>query len=90
MTMGLFAGPQPCISVRGKPACTAPPTPPAPTNATVQLARGETLDIRVLVDRPIVEFYVNGGRAAFTNADANFSTGRTDVLVCLLQSMLFR
>jgi len=31
----------------------------------VQLLAGETLDIRVLVDRPIVEIYVQQGRAAF-------------------------
>ena len=81
VTVGFYAGPQPCTSLRGQPPCTAAPTPPPPTNATVQLTSGETLDVRVLVDRPIVEFYVNGGRAAFTNADANFSTTRTGVAV---------
>ena len=32
-------------------------------NATIKVLTGETIDIRVLVDRPIVEIFVNNGRA---------------------------
>ena len=37
------------------------------------------MDVRVLVDRPIVEMFVNRGRAAFVSADANFSLHKTAV-----------
>jgi len=79
VVVNFYAGPQPCVSVRGQPPCTASPTPPPPTNATLEVLRGETLDVRMLVDRPIVEIFVNGGRAAFVSADANFSSATTDV-----------
>ena len=36
--LDFYSGPQPCISARGKPACTAPPTVPPPTNVTVKVA----------------------------------------------------
>jgi len=42
---------------------------------------GETLDVRMLIDRPIVEIFVNRGRAAFVSADANFSTSNTEVVL---------
>ena len=38
-------------------------------NATVVVLRGETLDVRVLVDKPIVEFFIMGGRAAYVAID---------------------
>ena len=79
--LGFYSGPQPCESVRGKPPCSDPPTPPPPTNATIKVAVGETLAIRVLVDRPIVEIFINRGRAAFVSADTNFSVNLTDVSV---------
>ena len=50
VTVDFYAGPQGCVSVRGKPPCTAPPMPPPPVNATVIVLPGETLDIRVLVE----------------------------------------
>lgn len=82
VTVAFFAGPQPCTSTHGQPPCTAPPTPPAPVNATLSvlpvrarlnnrvfssvfpltrqwMQQGETIDLRALVDRPIVELYVN-------------------------------
>ena len=34
-------------------------------NATVLLLRGETLDVRVLVDKSVVEVFLMGGRAAY-------------------------
>ena len=55
-------------------------TPP-PTNATVPVLAGETFDVRVLVDRPIVEMFVQKGRAAFVSADANFTVDQTEVAV---------
>jgi hypothetical protein len=62
----------------------SPPT----TNATVQLLAGETLDIRVLVDRPIVEIYVQQGRAAFVVSQppnaSSFSSDRRSSSVCRL------
>ena len=79
VTVAFNSGPQPCVSVRGQPRCTAPPSVPPPTNATVLVAPGETLDIRILVDRPVVEMFVNKGRAAFVSADANFSVTKTAV-----------
>jgi hypothetical protein len=79
--LGFYSGPQPCKSVRGQPPCSDPPSPPPPTNATIKVAVGETLDIRVLVDRPIVEIFINRGRAAFVSADTNFSVNLTDVSV---------
>lgn len=54
-------------------ACNLPPPPPIAFNVTV--LHGETLDARLLVDRPIVEVFVNGGRGAFVAA-ANFSLDR--------------
>ena len=52
--LNFYSGPQPCVSARGQPKCTAPPAVPPPTNASVEVVAGETLDIRILVDRPIV------------------------------------
>ena len=51
---------------------------PAITSSLTVLA-GESLDVRLLVDRPIVEMFVNGGRAAFTHAAADFDASRTAV-----------
>ena len=68
VVVNFHSGPQPCLGVRGKPPCTAPPTPPPPTNATVLVLNGERLEVRMLVDRPIVEVFVNKGRAAFVSA----------------------
>jgi sucrose-6-phosphate hydrolase SacC (GH32 family) len=79
VVVGFHAGPQPCVGARGKPRCTTPPTPPPAVNATVLVLGDETLDFRVLVDRPIVEIYVNRGRAAFVSADAAFSALATDI-----------
>jgi sucrose-6-phosphate hydrolase SacC (GH32 family) len=53
--------------------------PPPPTNSSLQVAAGETIDFRVLVDRPIVEIFVNQGRASFISADQNFSTAHTEI-----------
>merc|ERR1711924_452183 len=49
-----------------------------PSNVT-QLLPGEALDVRVLVDRPIVEVFVMGGRIAYAHADAAFSMDRSSV-----------
>ena len=45
-------------------------TPPAnaPIAFAVQLLAHEPLDIRILVDRPVVEVWVQGGRDAFVAA----------------------
>ena len=56
-----------------------PSGPPGPTKATLKVLTGETLDIRVLVDRPVVEIFVNKGRAAFVSADNSFHENHTKV-----------
>ena len=53
----------------------------APSIPTVKVLASETLDVRILVDRPIVELYINGGRAAFTVAAANFAVDSTAVRI---------
>ena len=35
--------------------------------------------VRVYVDRPVVEIFINGGRAAFTHAVADFTLNSTAV-----------
>ena len=75
-----------CVAGRGnEPVGTnchndpAPPLPKAWVLPAVAVLRGETLDVRVLVDRPVVEFYVQGGRASFTVASQDFSVEQTAV-----------
>ena len=47
---------------------------------SVQVLVGETLDIRVIVDRPVVEIFINQGRAAFVaGALKPFSADRLEV-----------
>ena len=50
-------------------------------NATVVLLPGETLDVRVLVDKPVVEFFVNRGRAAYVACDKFYSPDNSSVHV---------
>lgn len=45
----------------------------------VKVMPGETLDVRVLVDRPLVEAFVMGGRAAAVSADTTFNVAQTSV-----------
>lgn len=47
--------------------------------AGLQVLSGESVDIRVLVDRPIVEIFVMGGRAAHTFADTTFNVANASV-----------
>ena len=49
-----------------------------PTDFNVTVLKEETLDVRLLVDRPIVEVYVQGGRGAFVVA-ANYSAANASV-----------
>ena len=42
---------------------------------------GETLNIRMVVDRPVVEIFVNKGRAAFVSSEVGFASNRTAVSV---------
>ena len=56
-----------------------PSPPPGPTKATLKVLTGETLDIRVLVDRSVVEIFANKGRAAFVSADNSFHENHTKV-----------
>ena len=60
-------------------ACTAqqPKTPATSFEVTVQKGEG-VLDVRVLVDRPVVEVFVQGGRGAFVAA-SNFSASLASV-----------
>ena len=51
-------------------------------SAVLPLLRNETtVDVRVLVDRPIVEIFVNGGRGAFVYGDSDFDSEKTSVHV---------
>jgi hypothetical protein len=73
-----------CVAGRGhEPAhhkCNPYPKPAHSTGLPpVRLLKGETLDVRILVDRPLVEWFINGGRAAFTHAAADFDVGSTAV-----------
>ena len=53
------------------------------TKASLRLAAGDQsrLDVRLLVDRPLVEIFAAGGRAAFTFADTTFSESRTGIVM---------
>ena len=80
VSVNFFAGPTvPRHHPKGQP--TPPPTPPAPRKAMLQVLAGETLDIRMLVDRPAVEIFVNHGRAAFISADGSFDPTKTGVMI---------
>ena len=72
-----------CTSGRGHEPighrCRAPPPPPSSATATIGVMDGETLDVRMLVDRPVVEIFVNRGRAAYVAADGGFVSNRTTV-----------
>ena len=72
-TSGLGHGP--------KTRSCANPTPPGPRliMQPVMVLRGETLDVRVLVDRPVVEIFVQHGRAAYTHAVTDFVPEKTAV-----------
>ena len=48
-------------------------------SAFVKLVAGETLDVRVLVDRSVVECIVNDGRAAFVTTALNYSASKAEV-----------
>ena len=45
----------------------------------VKVLRGESLDVRMLVDRPLVEVFVQHGRAAYLHAVADFTDSNTAV-----------
>jgi hypothetical protein len=71
---------KPCTLTSGAktPSGCDRPRPPAVAFG-VELLKGETsLAVRILVDRPVVEVFVQGGRAAFVAA-SNFSVGRASV-----------
>jgi sucrose-6-phosphate hydrolase SacC (GH32 family) len=48
-------------------------------NATVLVLKGETLNVRVLIDKPIVEFFVMGGRAAYVACDKFYSPSNSSI-----------
>lgn len=52
-----------------------------PANTTILLLKGELLEVRLIVDRPIVELFLMGGRAAFTSTDENFRLDATSTHV---------
>ena len=54
-----------------RPPKHPPPPPPTPYPAVnvTKIFPGETLDVRVLVDRMIVEVFVMGGRLSWTHTD---------------------
>eukprot|EP00937_MAST-01D_sp_MAST-1D-sp2_P006943 g6943.t1 len=69
-----------CVSGRGHEApgkCTGQGGPVLASR--VPVLAGERLDVRVLVDRPIVEMFFQGGRASYTRAAADFSAARVQV-----------
>ena len=76
---GTVLPPHPCTAcaltagVKVPGTCTSLPPAAMPVNFEVVLLKDETtLDVRVLVDRPVVEVFVQGGRGAFV-AVSNFS-----------------
>ena len=46
---------------------------------TFKVLSGETLDVRVLLDRALVETFLQGGRVAFVDASMRFSLDSTSV-----------
>ena len=52
-----------------------------PANVTVPVLKGEMLEIRIFVDRPIVEAFLMGGRGAYTSTDEKFTLAATSVHV---------
>jgi hypothetical protein len=49
------------------------------SSMTVKVLPGETLSLRVIVDRPIIEVFAQDGRAALTTADQIFTLDKTAV-----------
>ena len=43
------------------------------------LLEGEKLELRILLDRPIIEVFLMGGRAAFVSHTAEFNSSRAAV-----------
>ena len=46
---------------------------------TVPVLAGESLDLRILIDRPVVEAFVNGGRTSYVTADVAYSDANSSV-----------
>ena len=77
------------VTVAGIMNGLGPPNPPRPFKCyrgacpsnTTTLFVGETLDVRILVDRPVTEVYVLGGRIAFVHGDGTFTLDKTAVYV---------
>ena len=77
------------VTVAGVMNGPGPPAAPKPypchrnvcPSNTTQLFPGETLDVRVLVDRPVTEVFVLGGRVAFVHQDNTFDASKTSVHV---------
>lgn len=49
------------------------------SNFTVRVLQGEPLSLRLIVDRPIIELFAQGGRGALVAADQTFSLHKTSV-----------
>eukprot|EP01052_Picozoa_sp_SAG31_P023377 SAG31_NODE_1923_length_6914_cov_3.243580_7_plen_609_part_00 len=50
-------------------------------SALVRLVAGESLDVRVLVDRSVIECFINNGRAAFVTTALNYSSAKSAITV---------
>ena len=59
------------------PWCTRPAGYKA--EATVPVLKGESLDLRVLVDRPVIEAFFQRGRTSYVTADTPFSLDNSSV-----------
>jgi hypothetical protein len=46
---------------------------------TVPVLAGESLDLRILIDRPVIEAFVNGGRTSYVTADTAYSDDNSSV-----------
>ena len=77
------------VTVAGVMNGPGPPAAPKPNpcnrgvcpDNTTRLFPGEMLDVRVLVDRPVTEVFVLGGRVAFVHQDNTFDARKTSVHV---------
>ena len=71
-----------CVAGRGHEpanhACGGGKPPPDDV-PRFQVLKGETLDLRLLVDRPVVSAFAMNGRVALTHAAADFDIGSTAV-----------
>ena len=69
---------KPCTITSGVKRLGTCQTRKAAAGFNVTVLKGEKLEVRLLVDRPVVEVFIQGGRGAFVAA-SNFSVSEASV-----------